>query len=77
MFRKIDGNLYRVNTTASGFLVECDTKEDLCRFCAMQAARGYAILSVVSINPYNKATPRLSVLTDPAYKKFLRQEFGT
>lgn len=74
MVREVGNALYRVNTTTSGFLVECETSEDLCRYCAQKALQGNVITSVVSISPYAKETPRVRVLTTSLYRKVLREE---
>jgi hypothetical protein len=74
MVSEVGNTLYRVKTTTSGFLVECETLEDLCRYCAQKALQGNVITSVVSISPYTKETPRVRILTTPLYRKVLREE---
>ena len=74
MFREAWNGMYRVKTTTSGFLVECETPEDLCRYCAQKALQGNVITSVVSISPYTKETPRIRVLATSFYRKVLREE---
>ena len=74
MVREVGNALYRVNTTTSGFLVECETSEDLCRYCAQKALQGNMITSVVSISPYTKETPRVRVLATSLYRRILREE---
>lgn len=74
MVREVGNALYRVNTTTSGFLVECETSEDLCRYCAQKALQGHVITSVVSISPYTKETPRVRVLTTSLYRRILCEE---
>lgn len=74
MVREVGNALYRVNTTTTGFLVECETSEDLCRYCAQKALQGHVITSVVSISPYAKETPRVRVLATPLYRRILREE---
>lgn len=74
MVREVGNALYRVNTTTSGFLVECEASEDLCRYCAQKALQGHVITSVVSISPYTKETPRVRVLTTSLYRRILCEE---
>lgn len=74
MVREVWNALYRVNTTTSGFLVECEASEDLCRYCAQKALQGHVITSVVSISPYTKETPRVRVLTTSLYRRILCEE---
>lgn len=74
MVSEVGNTLYRIKTTTSGFLVECETLEDLCRYCAQKALQGNVITSVVSISPYSKETPRVQVLTTSLYRRILRKE---
>lgn len=74
MVREVRDTLYRVKTTTSCFLVECETLEDLCRYCAQKALQGNIITSVVLISRYIKETPRVRVLTTSLYRRILREE---
>lgn len=76
MVSEVGNTLYRVKTTTSGFLVECETLEDLCRYCVQKALQGNVITSVVSISPYAKETPRVQVLTTSLYRRILHEEMG-
>lgn len=74
MFREAWNSMYRVKTTTSGFLIECETPEDLCRYCAQKALQGNIITSVVLISPHTQETPRIRVLSTSLYRKVLREE---
>lgn len=69
-----DKIIYRVSTPYNGYLVACDVvtaEKDLARFCAKLSANGGAVQSVVRIFEGAKDTPRIRVLTTPAYKNAL------
>ena len=74
MVSEVGNTLYRVKTTTSGFLVECETLEDLYRYCVQKALQGNVITSVVSISLYAKETPRVQVLTTPLYRRIVCEE---
>ncbi len=74
MYTELKNDVYKITTPTTGILVECDTEDDLYRFCAKYVAQGHHITSVVSISPYNAATPRVSVLSNRTYKKYVKEE---
>lgn len=76
--REITGTLYLIKTcTGRNIFVETSDGEqgfeELCEFCASKEARGYNITSVVEIERYSAATPRVSVLSSKQYKAALKK----
>lgn len=71
MLKEITGAVFRIATIQETFLVEIDEKEflpDLAAYCAKLAVKGYHITCVSRIYKDNGTTPRIAVLSTPAYR---------
>ena len=77
MTREIKNDLYRINHACGTFvLVECDSVDELFMWCAKHVVRGHIISGVVKLSSESKTTPRVRVLSDPAFKRAVKTEQG-
>ena len=75
MYKKIENSLYRVKMENGGFVfVEADSMASLIEFCAKYTVEGHIIFSVNLLPPFNTSTPRVKVLSTPAFKKAVEKE---
>lgn len=75
MYKKIENSLYRVKTEKGDFVfVEADSMDSLIEFCAQYTVKGHIISGVNLLPPFGTGTPRVKVLSTPAFKKAVEKE---
>lgn len=77
MVKEVENRVFRIRTTSRSYLVEVyadDIILELAEFCAERCViYGEVITSVVEIFPHDVRTPKVRILSNPAFKEKVRE----